>query len=273
MLTCSLLGLLVVGNLNAQGVLFSEYRLILKNQSIVALQVCNPTEQTLRFKLSYINKYMDEEGAMHELADTLSPQSALKPYLRIYPRNISLDPGKCQEVQIQLKAPADLPDGEYRSYLHFLPLSNQEQSDSVESDSGIQLAIVFRVGTAIPIIYRKNTYLTEVSIDSVQLQARAAGGANLSFVVNRMGTQSTFGRFLVEGLSQGVPVVLMDTPGNSVFPEIDFKRITLPISTQALDRDAQGRVKLKISYIDAEDKTTKTPTVWASKEIELSLPQ
>lgn len=268
----SLIGIFAVGNLNAQGVLFSEYRLILANQSIVALQVCNPTEETLRFKLSYVNKYMDENGAMHEVADTLSPEFSLKPYLRIYPRNITLDPGKCQEVQIQLKAPASLRDGEYRSYLHFLPLRG-EQQDSVNSNSGVKLAIVFRVGTAIPIIYRKNTSVEEVSIDSVALKPRNGGGSDLEFIVKRKGTQSTYGRFLVEGTSEGAPVVVMDAPGSSVFTEIDFKRVSLPISTEKLDCDSQGRIKLKISYIDAENKTAKTPVVLASKEVEITLAQ
>lgn len=261
-----------IGNLQAQGVLFSEYRLILKDQTITSLQVCNPTTETLTFNLSFINKRMDENGATHEMADTMSAEYTLKQYLRIYPRTIRLDPDKCQEVQIQLKAPSGLPDGEYRSYLHFLPLHNEKIEDTTEKATGVKLDIIFRVGAAIPIIYRKNTRVDEVRIDSVSLSPVKTGGAMLGFIVRRTGTQSTYGRFLVEGISNGANVTLMDAPGSAVFTEMDFKRLKFPISTEKLDRSADGKVRLKISYVDAENKSTKTPTVWATTEADVSLP-
>lgn len=263
-------------NVQGQGVLFSENRMILKDRSISSLQVCNPTAETRFYSLSFINKFMDEQGSMHALEDSLSPPSALKPYLRIFPRTIELAPGECQEVQVQLRTTTDLPDGEYRSYLYFLP-RNPNASEVIENASGVKMDIQFRVGAAIPVIFRKRTHVDQITIDSICLNPALDEKlrdemALLNFRVERRGTQSVYGRFLIEGVSGGEKKVVLNDSGKAIFPEIDYRNFTLPIPIKGLDVDSEGKTRITISYIDAEIVGDPKPKVWIQQETHLSIP-
>lgn len=262
--------LLFAQNTLGQGILFSEYRMILKQGTISSLQVCNPTEETRTYLISVINKTMDEQGSIIDIPDTVNIASSLKPWLRIFPKRIVLEPGGCQEVQLQLKMPASQPNGEYRSYLYFMPMTPTQHKDTVASQA-VQMNIVFRVGAAIPIIYRKNTTPPTLSIDSISLTRKDDNSHLLHFTLLRQGTQSTYGHILIEGISQGKRITLATKNGNAIYHEANRKKFMFPISTQSLDKDTEGKVKLFISYTDAEDEQAKNPKIWVQTETLLPL--
>lgn len=254
-----------------QGILFSEYRMILNNNNIASLQLNNPTADTRTYSLSFIDKQIDPQGAIINISDSVKLASSLKSYLRVFPRVITLAPGESQEVQIQLKAPASAPDGEYRSYLHFLPLENNTNSDTAKV-SGIQLDIKFRIGAALPLFYRKNTVLTGVDIDNVNLSKKDSTTI-LNFDITRNGTRSTYGYIVVSGMSQGQPLVITETPGNAIYAEQPSKKIEIPLSVDKIDRTADGKIPLTITYYNSEDKINLKNNKYVTKTVDLMPPK
>lgn len=268
-----LIALVAVSTLQAQlqGVLFSEYRMILNNNNIASLQLNNPTQETRTYSLSFVDKKFDKDGVIINIPDSVKAEYSLKPYLRVFPRTITLNPGESQEIQIQLKAPASVPDGEYRSYLHFLPLEKSTPSDSIKV-SGVQLDIKFRIGAALPLFYRKNTVLTQVDIDNVNLTKRDSI-TMLNFDINREGTRSTYGYIVVSGMSQGKPLVVMETPGNALYSEQSSRKVEMPISLERIDRTPDGKVLLTITYYNSEDKTNLKNNKYVAKTVEIMPPK
>lgn len=268
-----LIALVAVSTLQAQlqGVLFSEYRMILNNNNIASLQLNNPTQETRTYSLSFVDKKFDKDGVIINIPDSVKAEYSLKPYLRVFPRTITLNPGESQEIQIQLKAPASVPDGEYRSYLHFLPLEKSTPSDSIKV-SGVQLDIKFRIGAALPLFYRKNTVLTQVDIDNVNLTKRDSI-TMLNFDINREGTRSTYGYIVVSGMSQGKPLVVMETPGNALYSKQSSRKVEMPISLERIDRTPDGKVLLTITYYNSEDKTNLKNNKYVAKTVEIMPPK
>lgn len=256
-----------------QGVLFSEYRMILKDNSIASLQMSNPTKETRSYNLSFINKRVDENGVITDIPDSVDSPYSLKKYLRVFPRTVKLAPGESQEIQIQLKAPSSIANGEYRSYLHFLPLDNNGSPGEIKSNGGVQFAIQFRIGAAIPIFYRKNTNLDNVVIDNVKLAKDKKNDTVLNLTINRNGTRSTYGTITVEGYSKGTPIKLSELTGTAVYADIKKKHVSLPIAVSKLDRDASGKTNLIITYTDDEDKTKSKPTVFTKRTISVEVPK
>lgn len=253
-----------------QGILFSEYRMILNNNNIASLQLNNPTDETRTYSLSFINKKIGEDGKIVNIPDSLKPAYSLKSYLRVFPRVITLAPGESQEIQIQLKCPASAPDGEYRSYLHFSPLDNTETKPTTVS--GIQLEIKFRIGAALPLFYRKNTVLTHVEINKVNL-VKQDSTTMLNFNIDREGTRSTYGYIVVSGTSQGQPFVVTETPGNAIYTEQSSLQVELPISLQKIDRTLDGKVALTITYYNSEDPVNLKTIKYATTTVDLMPPK
>lgn len=264
--------LLAACSATGQGILFSEYRVIVQGSHISTLQVCNPTQETRTYQLSVINKRMDEDGTMHDLADSVDIPWTLRPWLRIFPRRVTLEPGGCQEVQLQVKMPESASAGEYRTYLHFLPLLKPSQAQAAQQEqTGMQMDIVFRVGSAIPVIYRRNALRPEISIDSVRLVDQADGVHLLEFRLNRKGNQSAFGKILVEGQVKGKPYTLVSQPGRALYSEVAGRKFVFPVKLENIDTEPDGRIKISVSYINGESQGTKTPEVLLKKECILTL--
>lgn len=254
-----------------QGVLFSEYRMILDNNNIASLQLNNPTTKTRTYSLSFIDKRIDQNGKIVNIPDSVKTTYSLKPYLRVFPRVITLNPGESQEVQIQLKVPASAPDGEYRSYLHFLPRETSETIDTTKI-AGIQLDIKFRIGAALPLFYRKNTVLNGVNINNVTLTKRDKT-TMLNFDISRDGTRSTYGYIVVSALSQGKPFIVTEVPGNALYTEQNSLKVEFPISTQKIDKTPDGKINLTITYYNSEDKINLKTNKYVVKTVDLMIPK
>lgn len=258
-------------SLEAQGVLFSEYRLLLDGREIKTLQACNPTDDEQNYMLMVTNKSMDENGKVTEINDTILPAFSLKKNIRVYPKTIKLAPRECQEVQVQVRGGDKLDDGEYRSYLQFVPQTiNDTNSESGGDDEDFKMNIVFRVSPALPLIFRKNTELKSVTIDSVSIVRRDDFSYYLKFIINKNGNQSIYGNIMVEHILPDSTDIVGEVKGQAVYAEMNKRNIKVAIINDQLNEVKGSEVSFKISYIDAENTYTKT--VWADRVVNLQLP-
>lgn len=242
---------------NAQGILFSEKRIILKGQNIYTLQVCNPTEEVRTFQLSIIDKTVDVHHKLVDIPDSVTFANSLKNLVRVFPKRIMLPPGECQEVQLQLRGSNTLTDGEYRSYLHFLPLLTRAETtpDSMKTQKADapSFDIIIRIGAAIPLIYRKNAKLEKLSIDSVSLVRNDRQEPTaVSFYIHRNGNQSTYGSLAVFSGEKGELVATY--PPVAIYAEAPGRRIDIPVTKDKLSLDDTGKYQLKIVYTNEENK-------------------
>lgn len=261
----SFLFLLFCSSAYGQGILFSEYRLIIKAGEIRTLQVCNPTDQTRSYKLYAVDKKMNDGGGLEDIPLPVNYPSSLKKQLRIFPKRITLAPNECQEVQLQLKNTSQLPDGEFRSFLFFLPLVSAKENnfDAPVAAKGTTPNIVMRIGAAIPIFYRKNSHVDKAFINKVSLKQDSIGKHTLSLRLNREGSQSTYGVVQVKSKSKGESIMIAERHGNAIYPEANWKELSIPLRTDTLDVDASGKIPISISYTNTErGSKQETFTEW-----------
>lgn len=244
----------------AQGVLLSEYRMFLSGSSIRTLQVCNPTEESRTFELSFVNKQMDEDGRIVEIPDSVIPPYSIRKELRVFPKVITLAPNECQEVQIQLKNNQQLPDGEFRSYLQLFPRVTPVLVDTTSAQEGFKSGIVIRIGVAIPIMYRKNCEAGIPVIDSVKADRREDKSV-LSFDIQRQGCGSVFGDIVVTGKKDGKPVILVEQPGCAVYANMPRRIFEIKLPMIDLDKDQNNECAVTISFTDREKVSGKKEPV------------
>lgn len=252
---------------SAQGILFSEKRIILNDRSIYTLQVCNPTETVRSFQLSLVDKTVDIHHKLIDIPDSVAFASSLKMMVRIFPKRISLLPGECQEVQLQIRNAGTLADGEYRSYLHFLPLMTQaetaptaEEAQRAQNATAPSFDIIIRIGAAIPVFYRKHSAVESLSIDSVRLvRNEKKEPSSLSFYIHRQGSQSVYGGLNVYTPVNGKDSLVVSYPPIAIYPEVAGRTILIPMDEKALSMDASGKCPLKIVFTDGESRLRKDP--------------
>lgn len=252
---------------SAQGILFSEKRVILNDRNIYTLQVCNPTETVRSFQLSLVDKTVDIHHKLIDIPDSIAFPSSLKMMVRIFPKRISLLPGECQEVQLQLRNAGTLADGEYRSYLHFLPLMTQvettptaEEAQRALNATAPSFDIIIRVGAAIPVFYRKKTTVESLSIDSVRLvRNEKKEPSSLALYIHRKGSQSVYGSLNVYAPINSKDSLVVSYPPSAIYPEVAGRTILIPIGEKTLPMDASGKCPLKIVFTDGEDRLRKDP--------------
>lgn len=245
----------------SQGILFSEHRLLLEKNKMHTLQVCNPTKEVRTFQLSVIDKTVDDNHRIVDLPDSTKFDYSIKSQVRVFPRRITLAPSDCQEIQIQLRDMASMPEGEYRSYLHFLPLLNpiEEKPDTTQRKSNApSFDIIIRIGAAIPLIYRKHTQPSKLLIDSVALaHSDDTKPSSLSFYIHREGNQSVFGDFHIYDIQGDEKKDAGTALGNAIYAEAPGRRISIPIAQDSLRVTPSGSYKLKIVYTDSENQDRK----------------
>lgn len=251
--------------LKGQGIVFSEYRVILNAQQLFTLQVCNPTQIVRSYQLLLEDKKMNASGKIEDIPDSLAFEQSLKKQIRIFPKRITLQPGECQAVQIQLKNTTSLPKGEFRSYLHFLPLvtTAASQADTTKRYASAVPSIAMRIGAAIPILFRKDTRLESLAIDSVRLNKEDKKHPVLSLTIHREGSQSTYGKVLISGRMKGKTVVVKELPGYAVMPEVNRRNIITELVCDGLDVDPSGKTPITIQYLNLEkDSHQEVLTQW-----------
>lgn len=252
-----LLLLLLKTPLRGQGIVFSDYRFIMNENQIYTLQVCNPTDVPRAYQLLLQEMQMDGNGHISSLPDSVPFAQSLKKQIRFFPKRISLAPKECQAVQIQLKNTSQLPKGEFRSYLFFLPLTDAEKKSEADvKPNAVVPAIVMRVGAAIPLIFRNDAHLDAVSINSVQLK-KENNKKLLTFKIHREGSQSTYGIIRVFSLLNGKQVLVKELPGHAVLPEINDRQIFAELEFNQLDTDSSGKTPFIIQYVNQEKDSKK----------------
>ncbi len=86
------------------------------NKRYEVLGLTNVRADTATYALSFVQYRMNENGEFEQVTEPDSGQLFADPYLRFFPRQVVLGPEETQSVRVQVRKPANLAAGEYRSH-------------------------------------------------------------------------------------------------------------------------------------------------------------
>ena len=182
--------------ISAQGnLLIFPKRVVFKDKQVKStITLLNLGEETTTFTVSFKQISMSEDGSLTTITVPDKGQFFADPYLRIYPRQVTLMSKESQTVIVQRRRKRNVPAGEYRSHLYFrsekkdTALSPQKR-DSINEVS-FELTPVF--GISLPVIFRLGKVNTTATISDLKLNMLVKNTA-LSFTINRSGNSSLYG--------------------------------------------------------------------------------
>lgn len=165
-------------------------------KNVEKLILSNIGHDTSVYNISFIQRRMAESGKLEPVTEPDSGQQFATPYLRVFPRRVTLGPGETQIVKVQVSRTNNIDDGEYRSHLLFIPEKNIEplglENENIDTtEMSVKLEPIF--GISIPIIIQKGTSTTAASISDLKYSNVNGNQYFLDFNINRLGNMSTYG--------------------------------------------------------------------------------
>lgn len=229
--------------------LINPHRVIFKAKQVKeVVDLMNTGAETTTYTVSFVQRRMNENGSFSVITIPDPGQNFADPYLRIYPRRVTLLPGEGQAVMIQRKRNRSLPEGEYRSHLYFraekksVPLDNRNDENTDSGALGVSIVPVF--GTSIPIIIRsgKSNVVSALS----DLKIVNSKNPKLTFTASRVGNISTFGDFTIEyfplkGKSYSIGV----QRGVAIYTTIEKRFISINLITKPNFTLNEGSIKIR----------------------------
>jgi len=195
----------------AQGnLLITPKRVVFEgNKRSMDLNLANVGDDTATYAISLVQIRMTEEGGFETITEPDEGQMFASPYLRFFPRSVTLGPNEAQTVKIQVVKAGGLAPGEYRSHIYFRavpkekPLGEEEVTQQDPSTISVKLVPIF--GITIPVIIRMGQPSVNVTLSDLALRFENDTIPRLSFIFNRTGEYSVYGDITVDHISpQGV---------------------------------------------------------------------
>lgn len=193
-------------SVGAEGLVVAPTRVVFEGRVRSAeLTLLNPGAETTTYRLSLMRMRMTDSGAIQEISGPPLPgEQFAEELIRFSPRQVTLEPGTAQTVRLQVRKPAELASGEYRSHLVFRALPPPgappaELSGSKTEPQAFSVRLSVLYGVSIPVIVRHGEVAAAVRLSSIELD-RTSG--RVRFKLSRSGNASVYGDVRAEVVSE-----------------------------------------------------------------------
>lgn len=268
---CALLfvAVLLVSGGGADALNFTPTRVVFEGQQRTAtLRIFNPRNVPERISITWLAMRMTEDGRIKQVddpakADDLNPA---RDYVLFAPRQAIIPPQSAQIIRLLLRAPADLPDGEYRSHIMVSQQPRELPEQQLRSD-GLSVRINSVVSTTLPVIVRKGDLDAEVSVESAEI-VQIKGKTYLQTVVSREGERSVYADAEVTWTGpDGEELVVNKSPGQAIYTEARRRRFRYRLTFPDRDTIPPGRLHYRFR------ESTDSGRIIAETEETIRIPQ
>ncbi|ASJ75937.1 molecular chaperone [Granulosicoccus antarcticus] len=229
--------------------LISPTRVLMDHENKSTTMVLrNNSNGSRTYRLSWEDKRATEDGGYNMVSESEEWPSA-KDMIRVSPRQITVGPNENQTVRFNWRPPADLPSGEYRSHLLLQVIPDISEPTSTlgaeTSQEGVGIQVFMQMSFSIPVVVRHDTEAPQITMESIKaVPTKNSQRMGLEMVFNRTGNASSFGKISVEmQRDANSPVeVISQSKELSIYPEIDKRTFTIPLSEASIPEGAFVRV-------------------------------
>jgi len=244
--------------LHAQGnLMIFPPRVVFKgNTHSEVLGVTNIGADSAVYVLSFLQYRMKEDGSLEEISAPEPGQQFADAYVRFFPRQVMLGPKETQSVRMQVRKPANLPAGEYRSHLYFRAVPRSTEQGIIRgatADSSVSFELIPIFGMTIPVIIRHGELEASVSIGEVYIAHDSTGSpTSINVHCTRKGEASVYVNVIATYYPPtGKPAVVASLNGVAIYTPNPARLFSLALTQQEKPSLQSGRLFVEI--IDASD--------------------
>jgi len=221
------------------------------NKQNEQLNLLNMGQDTATYSISFVQRNMKEDGSFVKIEKPDSGQMFADPYLRIFPRQVTLAPREPQVIMVQYRRKANMAAGEYRSHLYFRSEQDYKPLSLGKSDNdttlvNVQLIPIF--GVSIPIIIRTGIVNGSATLSNLEIEDSGKNIQKLKLTINRFGNISLYGDIVVKYIPvKGKSYLIATVAGVGVYTNIHKRNMILKLNSATAKKLEKG--KLTVQYI------------------------
>jgi len=241
----------------AQGdLLITPKRVVFEGSARSAdLNLANAGTDTATYAISIVQIRMTEDGGFETITEPDPGQLFADPYLRFFPRSVTLGPNEAQVVKVQLTRTGELSSGEYRSHFFFRAVAKPKplgEETQVRDTTVFSVQIIPVYGITIPVIIRVGQLNSKVSLSDLSFTTNTDGDPLVKMVFNRTGNMSVYGDIAIDHISlQGTITRVGIANGVAVYTPNTVRRFQVNLfKTEGLDF---YNGKLRVTYSAPSD--------------------
>tara|TARA_B100000787_G_scaffold167696_1_gene154950 strand:+ start:906 stop:1775 length:870 start_codon:yes stop_codon:yes gene_type:complete len=220
------------------------------------LILSNIGKDTAVYNVSFLQYRMDVNGGFKAIKTPDIGQYFATPYLRVFPRKVTLAPNESQIVKVQLTKSTKLKEGEYRSHLYFRAKKNNNplgQKEKVVDSTSISVKLEAVFGISIATIIKKGKPNTVTTISDLFYEKDKELNHFINFNLNRTGNMSTYGDIHINYVSlKNTIVEVAKVKGVAVYTPGEVRKVKIQLKTPKGITFTGG--KFKVVYTANESK-------------------
>jgi hypothetical protein len=228
--------------------LVAPTRVVLDGRRGTEIILNNIGDDVATYRISAELRRMAADGKLVDVELPSDKEKAAQEMILYAPRKVTLPPNQPQAIRLSARAPAGVPDGEYRIHLLFRavppPLPQVAPEKKVEGVA-FQLRPIY--GVTIPVIVRLGNLEAKAALSNIR-KVTDEGKPAVALDISRNGSRSTFGEIRV--FKAGVEKPIAVAAGIAVYTEIGQRSVTIPIEP-AQAAYATGQVT--VQYVEPTD--------------------
>jgi P pilus assembly chaperone PapD len=221
------------------------------------IDLINSGTEPMTYRIAVVNRRMTDTGDFVPVDTPAEGEQFASEMIRFSPRQVVLQPGIAQAVRLQLRKPAGLADGEYRTHLLFKalpPTTAPAEGEDASEALDIRLTAIYSV--SIPVIVRQGATIAAASLDQLELQRSAAPALGLT--IGRTGSRSLYGDLTVYLRAPGgAERVIGRANGVAVYTPNEQRRVLLPLPLLAKGIPAG---ELRVTFEERREQPRRAAT-------------
>lgn len=222
------------------------------------LTLVNTGSAPATYRISFINLRMDEAGSMKEIEQEGEGERFAAAMIRYSPRQVTLEPNVAQTIRLQVRKPADLEEGEYRSHILFRAVPDLEKLgggvEGQESAEGLQIRLIPVYGVSLPVIVRHGETAVNLRLSDLRIEAGPDGLPALAGTLHREGNRSAY--VGITARLKGSGEVIGQVKGLGVYVPNAYRHIGLDL--QLPEGRKLGEQTVVVTVTDAETLEERT---------------
>jgi len=171
------------------------------------INLLNTGDKPATYRITFIHERMNEDGKLDEIVSPSPDDKFADELVRFTPRQVTLEPHVAQIVRVQMRLPASLDDGEYRSHMLFRAVSAPDapvlSAAPGAPAKGIDIKLIPIYGLSIPVIVRHGAMKSTSELSDVRVMKTSEGAPVLVGKITRSGNASVYGDVWVEFAPKG----------------------------------------------------------------------
>jgi hypothetical protein len=228
---------LVISTTRAQGdlLIFPKRIVFDGGKRVKQLILSNIGKDTAVYNVSFLQYRMNMNGGFKAVTTPDVGQYFATPYLRVFPRKVTLAPNESQIVKVQLTKSKKLNEGEYRSHLYFRAKKNNNplgQKEKLVDSTSISVKLEAVFGISIATIIKKGTSNTRTTISDLFYEKDKELNHFINFNLNRTGNMSTYGDIHINYVSLNNTIVeVAKVKGVAVYTPGEVRKVKIQLKT------------------------------------------